>query len=126
MKDFYALALPDSGIYCVADIDPTTKKTKHTFVESIDELVSVVKSKKDTNIFVALSNFKGHSRKADDAISLRSFFVDLDVGQEKEYSSKEEAIASLDNFVDSNELPPPVVVDSGTGAHAYWFFNICY
>jgi len=123
MKDFYALALPDSGIYCVADIDPTTKKTKHTFVESIDELVSVVKSKKDTNVFVALSNFKGHSRKADDAISLRSFFVDLDVGQEKEYSSKEEAIASLDNFVDSNELPPPVVVDSGTGAHAYWFFN---
>ena len=123
MKDFYALALPDSGIYCVTDIDPTTKRTKNTFVESIDELVEVAQSKKDTNIFVALGNFKGHSRKAEHAISLRSFFVDLDVGQKKEYSSKEEAIASLDNFVDSNELPPPVVVDSGTGAHAYWFFN---
>tara|TARA_R100001369_G_scaffold73851_1_gene102487 strand:- start:2025 stop:4868 length:2844 start_codon:yes stop_codon:yes gene_type:complete len=123
MKDFYALALPDNGSYCVAEIDPTTKRPKHTFVESIDELVSVVQSKKDTNVFVALSNFKGHSRKADNAISLRSFFVDLDVGQEKEYNSKEEAIASLDNFVSNNELPPPVVVDSGTGAHAYWFFN---
>jgi hypothetical protein len=123
MKDFYALALPDSGIYCVTDIDPTTKRTKNIFVESIDELVEVAQSKKDTNIFVALSNFKGHSRKAEHAISLRSFFVDLDVGQKKEYSSKEEAIASLDNFVASNELPPPVVVDSGTGAHAYWFFN---
>ena len=123
MKDFYALALPNSGIYCVTDIDPITKKTKNIFVESIDELVEVAQSKKDTNIFVALGNFKGHSRKAEHAISLRSFFVDLDVGQKKEYSSKEEAIASLDNFVDSNELPPPVVVDSGTGAHAYWFFN---
>jgi len=123
MKDFYALALPNSGIYCVTDIDPTTKRTKNIFVDSIDELVEVAQSKKDTNIFVALSNFKGHSRKAEHAISLRSFFVDLDVGQKKEYSSKEEAIASLDNFVDSNELPPPVVVDSGTGAHAYWFFN---
>ena len=57
MKDFYALALPDSGIYCVTDIDPTTKRTKNTFVESIDELVEVAQSKKDTNIFVALSNF---------------------------------------------------------------------
>jgi len=123
MKDFYALALPDSGVYCVTDIDPITKRTKNIFVESIDELVEVAQSKKDTNIFVALSNFKGHSRKAEHAISLRSFFVDLDVGQKKEYSSKEEAIASLDNFVASNELPPPVVVDSGTGAHAYWFFN---
>ena len=123
MKDFYALALPNSGIYCVTDIDPTTKRTKNIFVDSIDELVEVAQSKKDTNIFVALSNFKGHSRKAEHAISLRSFFVDLDVGQKKEYSSKEEAIASLDNFVDSNQLPPPVVVDSGTGAHAYWFFN---
>ena len=123
MKDFYALALPNSGIYCVTDIDPITKRTKNIFVESIDELVEVAQSKKDTNIFVALGNFKGHSRKAEHAISLRSFFVDLDVGQKKEYSSKEEAIASLDNFVDSNELPPPVVVDSGTGAHAYWFFN---
>ena len=123
MKDFYALALPDSGVYCVTDIDPITKRTKNIFVDSIDELVEVAQSKKDTNIFVALSNFKGHSRKAEHAISLRSFFVDLDVGQKKEYSSKEEAIASLDNFVDSNELPPPVVVDSGTGAHAYWFFN---
>ena len=123
MKDFYALALPDSGVYCVTDIDPITKRTKNIFVESIDELVEVAQSKKDTNIFVALGNFKGHSRKAEHAISLRSFFVDLDVGQKKEYSSKEEAIASLDNFVDSNELPPPVVVDSGTGAHAYWFFN---
>jgi len=123
MKDFYALALPDSGVYCVTDIDPITKRTKNIFVDSIDELVEVAQSKKDTNIFVALSNFKGHSRKAEHAISLRSFFVDLDVGQKKEYSSKEEAIASLDNFVASNELPPPVVVDSGTGAHAYWFFN---
>ena len=123
MKDFYALALPDSGVYCVTDIDPITKRTKNIFVDSIDELVEVAQSKKDTNIFVALSNFKGHSRKAEHAISLRSFFVDLDVGQKKEYSSKEEAIASLDNFVDSNQLPPPVVVDSGTGAHAYWFFN---
>ncbi len=57
MKDFYALALPDSGSYCVADIDPSTKRLKHIFVETIDELVELVSSKQDTNIFVAMANF---------------------------------------------------------------------
>ena len=52
MKDFYALALPNSGIYCVTDIDPITKKTKNIFVESIDELVEVAQSKKKIQIFL--------------------------------------------------------------------------
>jgi hypothetical protein len=115
--------LPSTGIYCVAVIDPSTTKIKHIFVETIDELVELVSSKQNTNVFVALANFEGHSRKADTAISLRSFFVDLDVGDEKGYDSKEEALESLADFVADNELPPPTVVDSGTGAHAYWFFT---
>ena len=123
MKEFYTLALPSSGSYCVAEIDPPTKKLKHIFVETIDELIELVASKQDTNVFVAMANFEGHSRKADNAISLKSFFVDLDVGDEKGYNSKEEALESLADFVADNELPPPTVVDSGTGAHAYWFFS---
>ena len=123
MKEFYTLALPNSGSYCVVEIDPSTKRPKHTFVESIDELVEVIDSKQDTNVFMALSNFKGHSRKADNATSIRSFFVDLDVGEGKGYDSKEAALISLNDFVMTNELPPPVTVDSGTGVHAYWFFS---
>ena len=62
IKEFYKKALPSTGVYCVATIDPVAKITKHKFVESIDDLESFVESKRDTktNIFVAMSSFKGY------------------------------------------------------------------
>ena len=89
INQFYTRALPTEGVYCVADINPTTKRTRHKFVESIDDLVKTIDSlSASTNVFVAMSSFKGHSRKADQASYGRSFFVDLDVGEGKGYESK--------------------------------------
>ena len=126
ITEFYKKILPSTGIYCVADINPTTGKTTHKFVESIDEIEPVVQKliSKNTNIFVALAAFKGYSRKVDSAVSLRSFFVDLDVGETKEYKSKEEALEALTKFVVDNDLPPPIRVDSGGGVHAYWPLDV--
>ena len=125
IKEFYKKALPSTGVYCVATIDPIAKITKHKFVENIDELESFVESKKNTktNIFVALSSFNGYSRKAEEAKAVKSFFVDLDVGEGKGYGSKEDALDAIDKFVLDNELPPPVRIDSGGGVHAYWLFD---
>jgi hypothetical protein len=125
IKEFYKKALPSTGVYCIATIDPITKKPSHKFVESIEDLESFVESKKDTktNIFVAMSSFKGYSRKADEAKAVRSFFVDLDVGEGKGYDSKEDALDAIDKFIEANELPPPVRIDSGGGVHAYWLFD---
>ena len=125
MKEFYKKALPSTGVYCVATIDPIAKLTKHKFVENIDELAEFIESKKNTptNIFVALSSFGGYSRKADEAKFVRSFFVDLDVGDGKGYASKQDAINALDQFILENNLPPPVKIDSGTGIHSYWLFD---
>ena len=124
INKFYTRALPTEGVYCVADINPTTKRTRHKFVESIDDLVKTIDSlKATTNVFVAMSSFKGHSRKADQASYGRSFFVDLDVGEGKGYESKEDALESLAKFVEANSLPPAITVDSGTGVHAYWFLD---
>ena len=124
INQFYTRALPTEGVYCVADINPTTKRTRHKFVESIDDLVKTIDSlRATTNVFVAMSSFKGHSRKADQASYGRSFFVDLDVGEGKGYESKEDALESLAKFVEANGLPPAITVDSGTGVHAYWFLD---
>ena len=125
IKEFYRKALPSTGVYCVATIDPIAKITKHKFVESIDDLESFVESKKDTktNIFVAMSSFKGYSRKADEAKAVKSFFVDLDVGEGKGYDTKDQALDAIDKFIEANELPPPVRIDSGGGVHAYWLFD---
>jgi hypothetical protein len=46
IKEFYKKALPSTGVYCVATIDPIAKITKHKFVENIEELESFVESKK--------------------------------------------------------------------------------
>jgi hypothetical protein len=61
----------------------------------------------------------------DCAAFCRSFFVDLDVKADKpgHYKSKVEAIEDLDHFLKVTELPPPVVIDSGNGIHAYWPFE---
>ena len=124
IKEFYEKALPSQGVYCVAGIK--NDKTTHRFVETFDDLVEVVNELNDggQNVFVALSSFKGHSRKTDYAQYCKSFFIDLDVGDnDKKYDSKEEALAALDDFVKQYELPPPVRVDSGGGIHAYWILD---
>ena len=125
INEFYKKALPSSGVYCVAAIDPIKKIPSHKFVESIDDIEAAVNqfNREKQNIFVALSSFSGYSRKADDAVYVRSFFVDLDVGEGKGYSTKDEASKAVDSFVLSEDLPPPIKIDSGGGIHAYWLFD---
>lgn len=118
MKNFYEMVLPSKGVYCVTTI---TGGARNNFFESIDELLSFVESVTDkTNVFFALSTFGSYSRKADNALYERSFFVDLDVGESKPYETKQAAVEGLNKFVETIGLPPPVLVDSGNGIHAYW------
>ena len=125
IKQFYEKALPSQGVYCVARIHPKTHKITQRFTESLDELETIARqfSLGGDNVYVALATFEGYSRKADDAKFLRSFFIDLDVGDGKGYGTKEEALEHLSGFVGGQELPPPVIIDSGTGVHAYWLFD---
>ena len=125
ITEFYRKALPSNGVYCVAAIDPVSKIPRHKFVESTDDIMAAVNQfdPKKQNIFVALSSFSGYSRKAADAVFVRSFFVDLDVGEGKGYDTKEEASKAVDSFVLSEDLPPPIKIDSGGGIHAYWLFD---
>jgi len=121
--DFYKNLLPTSGTYCVAVL-PSGEGAhmRHIFVESIEELVSTIEDKKEDNhVFIGMASFDGHSRK--NSKYLKSFFVDLDVGETKDFDSKQEALDALEKFIQSQELPPPVTVDSGNGIHAYWMLD---
>jgi hypothetical protein len=126
LKQFYEKALPRQGVYCVTGIDPQDKeKVVNRFAETLEEVFTHIerfKSKKQ-NVFVALGTFEGFSRKKVDSIFFRSLFVDLDVGEEKPYKTKEEALSALALFLQTSELPPPVRIDSGTGIHAYWLLE---
>jgi hypothetical protein len=116
--------LPSQGVYCVTSID-NNKNARNRFAESLDGLVQLIQELKQShvNIFVAPGSFIGHSRKADSAAFLRSFFIDLDVGVGKDYGSKEEALEAIEFLCADTGLPPPTRVDSGSGIHAYWVFD---
>lgn len=124
LKQFYEKVLPSQGVYCVTAIDKN-KVPYNRFAESLDELITIVEglNTKQTNIFVAPGSFHNHSRKASNSAFMRSLFIDLDVGEAKDYKTKLDAINALDHLLDVTELPPPAVVDSGGGVHAYWAFD---
>jgi hypothetical protein len=69
---------------------------------------------------------KGHKyrnavRHSDNALSLKSFFIDVDV-KEGAYSTTKEAVTAFGQFRRAANLPPPTfVVASGSGGfHAHW------
>ena len=93
LKQFYEKALPSQGVYCVGSFD---SRMRNHFAETLDELFEIVeKYKKTHNIFVTPGSFEGHSRKADDCLFVKSFFIDLDVGKSKEYATKGDAHTCL-------------------------------
>ena len=128
IKQFYEKTLPSQGVYCVAGIK--NKRTTQRFAETLDEVVTLTENfkKQGIDVYVAMASFEGYSRKASDAQYLRSFFIDLDVGEDKVaskkgYLTKEEAYDNLLIWLEKKELPPPIILDSGTGIHAYWAFE---
>lgn len=131
ITEFYKKTLASQGVYCVATIEPNTGRTRQHYVESIDEIEPKINQLKaeQSNIYVAMSTFKGYSRNKDDAIFARSFYIDLDVDpdvdpdDEKKFKSKEEANNALDKFVSDVGLPQPTKLDSGRGMWGYWAFD---
>ena len=122
--------MPSQGVYCVTGIDQASKKTTNRFAETLDDVFKQIEKikKQGSNTYVALGSFDGFSRKADNALFYRSFFIDLDCGEDKAisgkgYANKDDALTALDKFLEESELPPPVIVDSGTGIHAYWILE---
>jgi len=124
LKQFYEKALPSQGVYCITSIG-TDKKVTNKFAETLDEVIEQVErlKAKNLNTFVALGTFDGFSRKADDCLFMRSFFIDLDVGEHKDYAGKEDAHIAVYKLVAKAGLPEPVLIDSGGGVHAYWIMD---
>lgn len=131
LKQFYEKALPSQGVYCVASVKD--KRLKHHFAETLDDAISKIDDLKDKgyDLFIAMGTFEGYSRKAEDCLYQRSFFIDLDVGAlvddegnaTGKYEDKDKALEALQKLLDETGLPEPVVADSGGGIHAYWPFD---
>lgn len=125
--EFLAAVLPSSGVYCVAEF--TTAKKEHVFVDTIDEMLDAANkfAAENKDAYFALANFRTpENRLAENAKSMKSLFMDLDLGGEKAYANRQEAIAAFDKFMGETgmaELGLPLVVSSGGGFHIYWPFD---
>lgn len=120
--------------------------TKHKTFGSIEQLAKAIQlnAKSGRPLYMALGGYdrersfidkeyegrqyKGFSRSADFTTHFRSFWLDLDVGEDKAtsgegYSTQAIAIEKLWEFVNDLGLPDPMVVNSGRGVHAYWPLN---
>jgi hypothetical protein len=125
LKQFYEKALPREGYYCVAYNNRDDDRFPHQYATSIEELVELIESYREhqRNVFVAMGSFSEKKREASKAIYVKSFYIDLDVGESKEYQTQKEAVIALSKFLEDTKLPLPAIVNSGNGIHAYWFLK---
>jgi hypothetical protein len=126
-QDFLATVLPTSGNYCAVEI--STPKKEHVFVKTIDELytASMQFDEKKYNTFYALATFNDNGKRlAENAVKIKSLFLDIDCGEGKDYKTKTEAVHALVKFLTDSELSSvgqPWIVSSGGGLHVYFPFT---
>ena len=73
------------------------------------------------DVYFAPARFSGNRRRAADAQSVQSFWLDLDCGEGKDYPSQAAATKALNDWVQAQSfLKPSLIVSSGYGLHVYW------
>lgn len=119
---FLTAVLPDKGLYCVVGLKKGAPR--QTFVETLEEVDGVVEGLisqgYDTYFGCAKYLSAADGRTAKNAKWFKSFWLDLDCGENKPYASQAEAIQALRLFVKTSGLPRPTIVNSGRGVHVYW------
>jgi hypothetical protein len=128
---FVNTIVPDDGFYCIFAEKNKGDIVRQNLYDSLDTAIAAAHSldADGFNSYFALSSFQTKdSRLATNALSTKSFFLDLDVGQQyvdigKGYLTQTEAWEALATFCKDTGMPHPVVVNSGRGLHVYWPFT---
>ena len=123
-KRFLELILAHEGEYCVWA--NRNGRVQQTFHASIDDLLQVGRDLDSNgwNAFFAMGTFfDSSSREATNVQWMKSFYLDLDCGPDKEFPSQAVAIDELRTFCENNSLPTPTLVNSGRGVHVYWILS---
>ena len=122
--EFLQRVLPSDGYYAIATI--RNGKVRHIFSSVLEDIanaaVEVDKHKSDTYYAVASYKEKG-IRKQNNVHKIKLVALDIDCGQNTPYPSWKEGLQALVTFVDTLELPRPMIVRSGSGLHVYWVLN---
>ena len=129
--EFLRWVLPPEGAYVAFIHSSTAGRHRQVYFDSLEELAEAAEyyDQEGCDVYFAMGNFKEKgTRRAEDVNHIRSFFLDLDCGEDKAdtgkgFATQGEAIRKLQDFCVSLKLPKPLIVNSGRGLHVYWGLN---
>jgi len=113
----------DDGYYCLFAVKLGQNDRPQTFHTTYDSLLQEARrlDARGYSPYFALATFEeSGTRVADNVKQLKSFFMDIDCGEGRDYPTKKEGLQALQRFCKKVELPRPLLVDSGRGVHCYW------
>lgn len=120
---FLKSVLGDQGKYCLFAARKVDKKLRQLFFDDLDTLLSSAEqaTQQGFDSYFALGTFDSEgTRAAVHVVQMRSFFLDLDCGEGKDFPNQVSAITALKGFCNKFNLPKPTMVNSGYGVHVYW------
>lgn len=115
-----------TGRFCIFIV----KTKSHHFFDSPGDADAFIEQcvQEGKDVYYTPATFLTDKRDATNVASMKSFYLDLDCGEQKAkegkgYVDQTTALAALKQFVKTHSLPKPMVVNSGRGIHAYWVLD---
>jgi len=131
IEEFLGAILPTKGRYCIVGIDKTGAKsvntqTIHRRSNTVEQAVSDTQDlmQRGYNLYYCTGGLGAQdNRQADNVVSKRELYIDIDCGVDKPYANIAEGSAALKLFLVETGLPKPTIIYSGNGFHVHWFFK---
>lgn len=123
-KEFFDIIWSNEGYRCLAVQEPG-KGLRQIWGKDNDWAANVVREldARGYTVYHACSTFHEKSRNQGTVQAVRSFWVDVDVGEGKPYASPRDAARGVLQFAQSIGWPQPYLISSGRGVHGYWPFD---
>jgi len=120
--DLLAIVLPDDGHYCIVGLKKTSLP-KQLFASTLEEADEHIQAllKKEYDVYFGCAKYTTpKTRVADNVLSVKAFWLDIDCGENKPYETQAEGLTAFKAFCNDLKLPKPAIVNSGRGLHVYW------
>ncbi len=139
IRSFLARVLPEAGVKFIAFPQPRSSGEgvywKHIPVETFEQAERYITAldKDGYQVYYACASYAQKFIEADgrrkyrvreNVQSAKSFWVDIDCGEGKDYATQADGLSALEGFLADTRLPRPLIVNSGNGIHAYWSVEI--
>lgn len=134
---FFRKILPSQGIYVLAVFRDGRKAPAHSTFSTIEAAAAAVTRMvaRGQEVFHACASYaeklekpssfdpskmRDATRVTENAAFVRSVWVDVDVGEKKDYPYLRAAVEAVTRFCINAGIPRPMYVKSGRGLHCYW------